>query len=354
LEHCKYFRGKITNLIPDRLIHGSTFFYVYNLDMIEKKIFLILILLSLVLAGCAGATAEEAPAATSTPQLPAYATRTPSPPPVVENPPTLTPLPSPTPTPRTHTVAQGEDFGGIAYLYGIKTAALVAANPDVNPNLMSVGTVLLIPNAAQDEALAASSAATPVPVNVSAPDCWPMQDGGMWCFAVVSNPLDEAVESVSVLMNMAAAEGSAAVSRRTAPLLNVIPAGASLPAGAYFPPPVPQQPGVSAQLAAALPAGTVDERYLPVQLEVEEVEVSGDGSAARVQGSLQLEQDEAVEAVVWVALTAKNAAGQVVGWRRWEGQVTIGGGEVAMFTTEVYAVGGKKITSVDTLAEARP
>ena len=35
---------------------------------------------------------------------------------------------------------------------------------------MSVGTVLLIPNAAQDEALAASAAATPVPVDVSAPD----------------------------------------------------------------------------------------------------------------------------------------------------------------------------------------
>ena len=322
--------------------------------MMVKKISFFLILFALVLTGCSGAEPEKNSTATQTLVLAVYATRTPSPLPVVDNPPTLTPLPSPTPTPRTHTVVEGEDFGGIAFLYGIKTAALVAANPDVNPNLMSVGTVLLIPNAAQDEALAASAAATPVPVDVSAPDCWASQDGGMWCFTLVTNPLDDAVESVSVLMNMAAAEGSAAVSQRIAPLLNVIPAGASLPAGAYFAPPVPSQPGVSAQLVAALPAATVDERYLSVQLEVEEVEISGDGSTASVQGSLKLEQEEAVDAIVWVALTAENAAGQVVGWRRWEGQVTIGGGEIAVFMAEVYAVGGKKITSVDTLAEARP
>ena len=322
--------------------------------MMTKKILVMFILFGMLLSGCAAGAIEETPAPSRTPELVVYMTRTPSPPQVVESPPTLTPLPSPTPTPRTHTVARGEDFGGIAFLYGIKTADLVAANPDVNPNLMSVGTVLLIPNAAQDEALAASTAATPVPVDVSAPDCWASQDGGMWCFALVHNPLDEAVESVSVLMNMAAAEGSAAVSQRTAPLLNVIPAGASLPAGAYFSPPVPSQPGVSAQLAAALPAATADDRYLPVQWEVEQVEISGDGSSARVQGSLRLEQDEAVEAVVWVALTAKNASGQVIGWRRWESKVTVGGGETATFTAEVYAVGGKKITSVETLAEARP
>lgn len=176
----------------------------------------------------------------------------------------------------------------------------------------------------------------------------------MWCFAMVTNPLDEAVESVSLLMNMAAAEGSEAVSRRTAPLLNVIPAGASLPAGVYFSPPLPQQPGVSAQLVVALPAATVDERYLPVQLDVDLIEISGDGSSARLHGVLSLEQEEAVEAVVWVALTAKNEAGQVIGWRRWESQVMLGGGEKAGFSAEVYAVGGKKITSVDTLAEARP
>lgn len=322
--------------------------------MMIKKILLILSLFTLFLTGCASSAPEEVPVVTSTPELAPYVTRTVSPPAVVENLPTLTPLPSPTPTPRTHTVAEGEDLGGIAFLYGTTVAALTAANPDVDPYIMSVGTVLIIPNAARDEALAESAAATPVPVEVSVPNCLPSQDGGLWCFVMVSNPLDSAVESVSVLMSMAAAEGSEARTRRTAPLLNVIPAESSLPAGAYFAPPVPQQPGVSAQVAAALPADTADERYLPVELTVTSVEISGDGRTARVQGQLSLTQDEAVEADVWIALTAKNAAGQVVGWRRWEGRVSLGVGEQAGFSVEVYAVGRNKIASVDALAEAKP
>jgi len=266
----------------------------------------------------------------------------------------LTPLPSPTPTPRTHTVAQGEDLGGIAYLYGTTVDTLLGANPDVDPYLMSVGTVLIIPNAAQDEALAESAAATPVPVEVAVPQCWPAQDGGLWCFSMVRNPLETVVESVSILMNMAAAEGSDAVSVRTAPLLNVIPAGGALPAGAYFAPPVPQQPAVSAQLVAALPAVTADERYLPVQLVDQKVEISADGSTAVVTGSLQIDQEEAGDALVWVAMTARNASGQVVGWRRWEARVSLGGGETVELVAEIYAVGGNKIASVETLAEARP
>lgn len=320
-----------------------------------RKILLGLTLFSLILAGCTPAAAEELqPALEQTPPLPVYATRTESAPFVQEGPPTPTPLPSPTPTPRTHTVAKGEDLGGIAFLYGTTVPALLAANPEVDPYLMSVGTLLIIPNADEDEALAASPAATPVPVDVLPPDCWPTQDGGMWCFALVRNPLDTAVESVSVLISMAASEENEAVSWKTAPLLNVIPAGAALPAGTYFSPPVPDRPGVSVQLVAALPAAELDERYLPVQLDVESIEITDDGSAARVQGSLRLEQDEASDVVVWVALTAKNSAGQVIGWRRWEGRLTLGGGETAAFVAEVYAVGGKKIASVETLAEARP
>jgi LysM repeat protein len=321
-----------------------------------KRILFLAMLSILALAGCAPAAEidvnDAVPQGATT--LVPYRTRTALPAPTQVSLPTPTPLPSPTPTPRTHTVAKGEDLGGIAYLYGTTVPALLAANPGIDPYLMSVGTVLVIPNAAEDQALAASPAATPVPVEVQPPDCWPARDGGVWCFALVGNPLDTPVESVSVLMSMAAAEGSPAASWKVAPLLNVIPAGASLPAGAYFSPPVPDVPAVSAQLLAALPAADLEERYLPVQLDVESVEISGDGSTARLEGRLNLERDEAEDVTVWVALTARNTAGQVIGWRRWEGRLSLGGGDPASFTAEVYAVGGTKIASVEALAEAKP
>jgi hypothetical protein len=213
--------------------------------------------------------------------------------------------------------------------------------------------VLIVPGGDEEEVLAANPVATPVPVEVLPPDCWPMQDGGLWCFALVRNPLDSAVESVSVLMRMAASQEETRA-WKTAPLLNVIPAGEALPAGVYFSPPVPEVPAVSASLEAALPAADLEARYLPVVLEINSVEISPDGSTATVQGTLALEQEEAVETTVWVALTARNAAGQVVGWRRWERRVSLGGGETAAFTAQVFRVGQTKIASVETLAEARP
>lgn len=327
----------------------------YNLGMLRTRIMLIGLFAILLLAGCGSAAVQESePVLQASATLALYATRTVTAAPPQANPPTPTPLPSPTPTPRTHTVARGEDLGGIAYQYGTTVPVLLAANPGVDPYLLSVGTVLIIPNASEDEALAANPVATPVPVEVPPPVCWHVDDGGMWCFTLVRNPLDTAVESVSVLMNLAAAAGSPAASWRTAPLLNVIPAGAALPVGAYFSPPVPDAPAVSAQLVAALPAADLHGRYLPVQMDVEAVEISADGSSARVKGRLSLEREDSAEVEVWVALSARNAAGQVIGWRRWEGRLPLGGGDTGSFSAEVFAVGDTKIASVETLAEARP
>jgi LysM repeat protein len=61
-----------------------------------------------------------------------------------------TPAPgAPTPTtpsgPTTYTVQRGEWFYAIARKFGVSVPALQAANPGVNPNLLSPGQVLNIP-----------------------------------------------------------------------------------------------------------------------------------------------------------------------------------------------------------------
>ena len=60
-------------------------------------------------------------------------------------PPTSTPLPTITPTPRTYVVKAGDDMTGIALRYRVPLADLKTANPTVNPRLMKIGTVLIIP-----------------------------------------------------------------------------------------------------------------------------------------------------------------------------------------------------------------
>lgn len=66
--------------------------------------------------------------------------------------PYATPTPDPTREPpatreaqETYVVRYGDSLGGIAYLYGIGAAQIVAANSLMNPNLLSVGQILTIP-----------------------------------------------------------------------------------------------------------------------------------------------------------------------------------------------------------------
>jgi LysM repeat protein len=97
-------------------------------------------LLSAMNAGERAETSESTPASTLTPAASPTARRTPtlrvSPTPVV----TSTPVP-----PRSHQVQQGETLSEIAAEFEVAVAEILAMNPDVDPELLQVGQVLLIP-----------------------------------------------------------------------------------------------------------------------------------------------------------------------------------------------------------------
>ncbi|MGD2146841.1 MAG: LysM domain-containing protein [Anaerolineae bacterium] len=80
------------------------------------------------------------PAVTSAPT----ATPTTSPTPTRTLVPTLTPTPLP---PRAHNVQQGETLSDIAEEYGITLEEILALNPELSPELIRAGEVLLIPAA---------------------------------------------------------------------------------------------------------------------------------------------------------------------------------------------------------------
>jgi LysM repeat protein len=83
------------------------------------------------------------PAATVTPQATTLATPIT---PTIPAPPTPPP-PSPTAELITYTVQPGDNLVDIAQRFGVTIAALRQANPHItNPNYITVGTVLVIPN----------------------------------------------------------------------------------------------------------------------------------------------------------------------------------------------------------------
>ena len=323
----------------------------------KREIYPIMLLVSF-LAGCtaeATPTVMASPSATAAIFLPPYATRTPS---AISESTAAIPtvdLPSPTATPLSHTVKKGEDFGGIAYQYGITVNALTAANPDVNPNLMSIGTVLVIPAGGSPSEVSSPQAQLPTPpaILVSAPNCFNTADGRLDCYAEAYNPLDIFMESVTVVFRLLNRDSGETLSLESTTPLNLLPPGWSQPVHVIFPAPLPPLYQTGVELASALPYTISDQRYINIQIKNYQETYQPDRLTAKLEGDLILEGDSGSQAnSTWVSATAFDSNNRVVGFRRWESTSPLTGGVPVHFQVWVYSA-GPVIDHVTLLAEAR-
>ncbi len=283
-----------------------------------------------------------------TPYLTATASSTPTPP----DPATATPLPSPTATLQTHLIKAGEDLGGVAYRFHVSVQALLDANPGLDPYLLKVGSPINIPASSLQPTSAAPSP-TPVAVKLKAVNCARTKDGGAWCFVLLRNREQTAVEGVSALVRIADQDGANQRSQVAFAPLDLLPAGATLPLVVYFEPPVPLDLQAAAELLTALPVPDDSDRYLPVQITAQQVHIADGGLSASVSGKLALAAQQGKASAVWVAATAYDADGQVLGVRRWENEKPLRAGQEQTFNLQVYSTGAE-ISRVDLLAQARP
>lgn len=322
--------------------------------MNDKSILRTLVGAALVLAASA-CTASPAPSATSTPtpnyELTPYQARTKTPSPGRVTPATPTPLPSPTSTPQTHVVVKGQDMFGIALYYGVSLDALQTANPTVNPSFLSIGTSLIIPGEGRPTPTVANPSPTPLPVQALDPNCLPSLEGGLWCFVPVTNPGSGRLEGLSARLRLASPGGETQEVEAYSPL-NLLEPGAQMPLAAYFPGPLPQEVQITAEILTALPVPAEDSRYLPARLEEMVFVITPGGLSAEVSAEILVEGETQAQ-TVWVALTAYDAAGKVVGLRRWENEQPLLVGERLTFLAQVYSL-GPAIARVEALVEARP
>ncbi len=310
---------------------------------------------SLALASCAPAAPVptiNTPSPTRTGALTPYLTATASSTPTPPNPATPTPLPSPTATMQAHVIKAGEDLGGIAYRFHVSVQALLEANPGLDPRMLKVGGSLNIPASDQQPTSAAPSP-TPVAVRLKEVSCAIGKDGGAWCFVLARNREKTAVESVSAVVRIAGQDGSDMRSQVATGQLDIIPAGATAALMAYFDPPLPPELQASAELLTALPVPADSDRYLPVKLAGTQVLIAEDGLSAAVSGTVALDAKEGKAGVVWIAATAYDAGGRVLGVRRWENEKPLRAGQEQTFEMQVYSTGGD-ISKVELLSQARP
>jgi LysM repeat protein len=313
-----------------------------------KHLWILALIAAIGLSACAAPpTVIPIPPPTQAVTLTPYTSRvrpTPTRPAVIE---TDSSLPSPSPTPLTHTVNQGEDLFGIALRYGLTVEDLKAANPDVDPNLLSIGTVLVIPGGGPPMPTPTNPTPTPFPLQLSSPDCWPAADGSLTCFVLASNPGSVTLENLSVLFRSVTDSGDT-IEQEAYGLLNLLPPGERLPLLVLFPASHSSGGRAAVALLSAFPLPEGDSRYTPVDLQNVEIEIAPDGKSAVVRGEVVSQGAQ----TAWIAAWAMDTQGRMVAARRWEAPAALASGTGEPFTILLYSLGGQ-ISVVQTLAEAR-
>lgn len=301
-------------------------------------------------------TANLMPAATRSPSasyavtkvlLTPYHTPTASQTPLPSSAATSTPFPTPSATPRSHIVQKGEDMYGIAFMYGLTLQELQAANPNVDPNFISVDMVLQIPASSQsNQTPDVLPSPTPAGALPGSTDCHRTGEGGLWCFTIITNRSSNYIEGVSLRVRLGG-EGVQVADGSALTVINLIPPGASIPAAVYFPPPVPYPFEVDVSLETSLPVSDITDRYIPSHVENLVIKIASDGKSAGVTGEITL--DEAVSpARVAAAAVAYNSIGDIVGFRCWENNQP---SAPITFSFQVYSQSGE-ISHISVFSEA--
>ena len=261
--------------------------------------------------------------------------------------------PLPTPTPIFYTVVENDTMLGIAERYSLSLDELLAANPEVDPRAMSVGTELFIPSGdEQQENPATLPTPTAAPAFLGEPDCYTTIDGSAWCFAAVENGGTAALENLSAILYLYDEEGNLLEDYSASAPLNILQSAERMPLVVFINEPPADWAIAQAQLVTAL--GVASEgRYLETQLQEVVVDVSDDGLSAAVQGEVRLADREQTANVVWVLAVAYDADNNIVGVRRWEYIQAFPGIEVLPFEVQVFSLGAE-IEEVEILVEARP
>jgi len=312
-----------------------------------------LFIISLFASACSPA-ATGVPTPSEQNRLTPYstATSTPTITPTPQNAPTSTPVPTATPTPVIYIVKEKDTLGVIAWKHGLTVDELKAANPDVDPYMMPVGTKLIIPLPQTSQLTPSPLEATTVPVQANSIECTPAASGGLYCFAQVSNPQENALNHFSAEFQLTDVQSGTVTSQKALFPISQLQVGATLPLYAYFPPPVAKDYSISLEVLTAANVEGTPSANSGIELGEPQIVLSADGYSAAISG--EGVYTEAAEGAKTLTITAVSFddQGKVNGVRRLEISVDTATSSNVPYSINVYSISGV-IASVSVYAETR-
>ena len=258
---------------------------------------------------------------------------------------------APSPTPRVYVVRANDTFLAIAHAFGLSREELLAANPDLNPDLLSIGQLLLIPAPGGEATATPIPTPTPLPLQVAEPLCFPSTSDGLWCLLTVTNTTGEAVEGLSGWVTLVDAGGSALVTAPVYPPLNMLSAEQVMVLAAFLSPPAPGYWRAAGALTMAVPVEDAERRYPPFDWSATRSQPAADRRSWEVDVRVGIPASASGSPRVAVAVLAFDARGQGIGFAKWEPDAALRPGEGTEAHLVVYSL-GPEIERVDVLAEA--
>ncbi|RMF76276.1 MAG: LysM peptidoglycan-binding domain-containing protein [Chloroflexi bacterium] len=268
----------------------------------------------------------------------------------------VTPQPTATseasPTPITYIVQSGDTLLGIAIRFGIDLQALQAANGGLDPRALQIGQQLIIPDPRNTESgIPILPTATPLALMLAAPVCYPVPSGSLTCLGQVENPRDEAIERVTILVQLLQADGAVLIEADTAIEQSIIPPGDLAPYRVLFDEGWEGYAGSAAFLRSADIARSVDSRFVAVSAEDQSTEFANDRYIilARLRN-----QGEQTAHNIRIVATLQNENGQSVGYRVFEMAEQLAAGETRPVRLEVMPHDPEATITYHLYVEARP
>jgi LysM repeat protein len=258
---------------------------------------------------------------------------------------------TPAPTPVTHIVQKGETLLGIALTYGISIADLQAANPNVQPQFLSIGAVLLIPNPSGTPVVGDVTlpTVTPFPVVLGDPACYPLPTGSTQCLADARNPNGMAVSNIAARITLADANGLPLADAIAYSPLDLIPPGGSAPLAVLF---TPGPRGVAATSVTLLSASLAPSASATIILDLPQHTGTLLDGQWIVTGQVHSSSATSVSSA-WLVVSLYDSADHLVGYRK---QAIEGG--LAAGATQNFSITAPSLTGgVDhyrLAAEGRP
>jgi LysM repeat protein len=269
--------------------------------------------------------------------------------------PTVAPIPSPgpSPTPFTHTVQAKDTLLAIAARYGLTLGQLEAANPGIDPRILSIGQAIVIPAPGEGGQAIVFATSTPYPLELSEPRCYRAVSGSLNCLMTARNGVGAAMEGLMALVSLVGPDGKPLLTQTAYSPVSLLPAAKMTVLSAFFPAPAPAAERVVAELVSSVPVGDPSGRYAAVIVERAIQEPAEDRLSWRVRGELQLSPEAAGAGTqASVVLLALDSLGEVVGFAKWESLAGLVGGAQVPYDLVVFSL-GPPIERVEILAEAQ-